>query len=154
MFAHGEMILQFRPKINMKLRCRINNLKNILDVNSRERIGRYVCLSDGELDLVVGGEYVVYGLAFWDGCPWVYICPEDYDEYPKPYPIELFEIIDNRLSTCWKLSYFSSNKKGIMNTMLVFEEWSMSPGFYEGLVDGDTICLEVFDRYRRLMDSE
>ncbi|MCG8906188.1 hypothetical protein [Pseudomonas sp. DP-17] len=138
----------------MKLQCRINNIKNVPDADSRERIGRYIYLSDSELDLIVGEEYVVYGVAFWDGCPWVYICPEDYDEYPKPYPIELFAVIDNRLSACWRLSYFPGSNKGTMNTMLVFEEWSMYSGFYEGLVDGDAICVEIFERYRRLMDFE
>ncbi|WP_370600361.1 hypothetical protein [Pseudomonas nitroreducens] len=138
----------------MKVICKINNLGDISNAVSRERIGRYIFLPDGELDLVTGREYVVYGVVFWDGCPWLYVCPEEHDEYPKPYAIEFFDVVDSRVSEFWRFSSSFEAKGGVMNVSLVFEEWAVSPVFYENLVDGNSDCIRIFEGYRKLMNEE
>lgn len=53
--------------------------------------------------LDVGGIYTVYGVEFWENCPWYYLCADGV-EYPKPYPSVFFESVDKRLSTHWMMN--------------------------------------------------
>ncbi|UII14589.1 hypothetical protein LRP86_01469 [Pseudomonas brassicacearum] len=105
----------------MKVRCIVNNLNSDkLSPETLTRLKRYISLPDGELDLEIGKEYVVYGIEFWDNCPWLYLCPDDYDEYPIPVAADFFETIDKRLSTHWQLnSKEASNSEN--QTQLVFQ---------------------------------
>lgn len=137
----------------MKVVCRINNLNNISDTHILERLKKYIFNPDGEIDLDIGREYKVYGVVFWDNCPWYYICPEDYDEYPKPFSAEFFDVVDDKLSPHWKLSSFSQDEYEA-STSLVFDQWAKNPSFYEKLIDGDTETVDLFSKYRNLMDQE
>ena len=82
----------------MKVTCKINNLNDVKEAPTLERLRKYYCMPDGEIDLVLKLEYQVYGIVFWDNCPWYYICTEDYDEYPIPFAADFFEVVDNHLS--------------------------------------------------------
>jgi hypothetical protein len=138
----------------MKVRCIVNNLNSDkLSPETLTRLKRYISFPDGELDLEIGKEYVVYGIEFWDNCPWLYLCPDDYDEYPIPVAADFFEIIDKRLSNHWQL-----NSKEVSNsenqTQLVFSEWATDESFYENLISGEKYAEVVFEKYRKIMDSE
>ena len=137
----------------MKVVCKFNNLKDISDPDALERIRKYISKPDGEVDLSVGKEYMVYGIVFWDNCPWLYLCPEDYDDYPKPFALEFFDIVDDMLSSYWKLSSFS-NGVGEATTSLVFDEWANDPLYYESLIDGDPEAEVIFAKYRGIIDQE
>ena len=110
-------------------------------------------MPDGEIDLEVGREYTVYGLVFWDNSPWYYLCAEDYDEYPKPFAAEFFDVLDARLSSHWKLSVVEQGEGEILSS-LVFSEWAKDPLFYERLIEDDSKAVELFEKYRQLMDQE
>lgn len=138
----------------MKVRCIVNNLNSDkLSPETLTRLKRYISFPDGELDLEIGKEYVVYGIEFWDNCPWLYLCPDDYDEYPIPVAADFFEIIDKRLSNHWQL-----NSKEVSNsenqTRLVFSEWATDESFYENLISGEKYAEVVFEKYRKIMDAE
>lgn len=137
----------------MKVICRTNNLNNISDSYTLERLKKYISKPDGDMDLDVGKEYKVYGVVFWDNCPWFYICPEDYDEYPKPFSSEFFDVVDSTLSPHWKLSSIS---QGVYEaaTSLVFDEWAKDPSFYEKLIEGDFEAVDTFAKYRNIIDQE
>lgn len=137
----------------MKVACKTNNLHDILDPYTLTRLKRYISKSDGEIDLDIGREYIVYGIEFWDNCPWFYLCTEKEDEYPKPFAAEFFEVIDEHISQYWKLSSTTSGERK-NSTSLVFDEWSKDPSFYEHLIDGDTNAILLFSKYRDLMNSE
>lgn len=137
----------------MKVVCKINNLISISDVYVLERLKKYISSSDGEVDLDLGREYTVYGVVFWDNSPWFYLCSEDYDEYPKPFASEFFDVVDERLSPNWKLSSYSQDEYEA-TTSLVFDEWATDPSFYERLIDGDPEAEALFAKYRQLMDQE
>lgn len=80
----------------MKVRCIVNNLNSDkLSPETLTRLKRYISLPDGELDLEIGKEYVVYGIEFWDNCPWLYLCPDDYDEYPIPVAADFSRPLTN-----------------------------------------------------------
>lgn len=137
----------------MKVVCKTNNLHDILDPYTLTRLKRYISKSDGEIYLDIGREYIVYGVEFWDNCPWFYLCTEGEDEYPKPFAAEFFEVIDEHISQYWKLSSTTSGERK-NSTSLVFDEWSKDPSFYEGLIDGDKNAILLFSKYRDLMNSE
>ena len=138
----------------MKVKCIINNLNSDkLSLKTLTRLKRYISRLDGELNLEIGKEYVVYGIEFWDNCPWLYLCLDDYDEYPIPVAADFFEITDKRLSTHWQLnSKEASNSEN--QTQLVFSEWASDELFYENLISGDKHAEVIFDKYRKIMDAE
>ena len=137
----------------MKVVCKINNLHDILNPYTLTRLKHYISKSDGEIDLDIAREYTVYGIEFWDNCPWFYLCTEVDDEYPKPFAAEFFEVIDEHISQYWRLGSTPSGERG-NSTSLVFEEWSKDPSFYERLIDGDEQAIVTFAKYKKLMNSE
>ena len=137
----------------MKVVCKINNLNDISAPETVMRLKRYIFMPDGELDLQLGMEYTVYGIEFRDNCPWFYICTEKDDEYPKPYAADVFDIIDERLSSHWKLS-FRTQENNKYKSSLIFQEWATNISFYENLIDGDEQAITTFAKYKTLMDSE
>lgn len=148
------MILLFhREDKTMKVICRINNLNSLSDERLLKRLKKYIRMPEGEIDLEIGKEYTVYGIVFWDNSPWYYICSEDYDEYPKPFAAEFFEIIESHLSFYWRLSTVDQGEGEILSS-LVFDEWAKSPDFYERLIESDYEAMDLFNKYRQLMDQE
>lgn len=137
----------------MKVVCKIDNLYHVKSVGALDRLKGYISSPDGEFGLVLGKEYTVYGIAFWDNSPLVYIFLDEGDDYPKPIPMDFFELSVGEVSRCWRLSYFP---QGIneSSSLLVFKEWAEDPSFYERLVDGSKDAVEVFNKYRLLIDSE
>ena len=137
----------------MKVKCKTNRICENFTQETALRLKRHISIGDGELDLEIGKEYVVYGIEFWDNCPWMYICTESYDEYPKLFALDFFEITDSKPSVHWNLkskeTYNNKNK-----TQLVFPEWAADDSFYEKLVDDNELCIATFDKYRKIMDSE
>ncbi|POA26047.1 MULTISPECIES: hypothetical protein [unclassified Pseudomonas] len=137
----------------MKVRCKTNKIDNSFTQDTATRLERYISISDSELDIEIGKEYTVYGIEFWDNCPWIYICADSYDEYPKPFALDFFEITEQKLSSYWVLnSKDTYNKK--VKTQLVFCEWADDDSFYEKLIDEDEACVITFEKYRKAMDIE
>ena len=130
----------------MKVLCRFNNLGQIKDKNSSERIRKYILMPDGEMGLEVGQEYVVYGILFRDNSPWLYLCEEG-EDYPTPYPLEQFKITDKTFPSEWELSFQHVN--GTNRTEIVFPEWANASSFYENLVDGSENEVEIFNKYKK-----
>lgn len=137
----------------MKVLCKINNIFELNDNSTVERLKKYIRLSDGKLYLERDTEYCVYGILFRDNAPWYYLCLDADDEYPTPYPAELFNITDGRLSSYWKLSTITY-PDGTVRSSIVFEEWSKDSSFYERLIDDDPAAISLFEKYRELMDRE
>jgi hypothetical protein len=137
----------------MKVICRIDNLYDIKDADVLSRLKEYIHYPDGEFGLVLGKEYTVYGVVFWDNAPLVYIFLDEGDDYPKPVAMDFFELSDGGLSKCWMLSYSPQGTKE-SSSSLVFKEWAEDPVFYERLVEGDKAAVDVFNKYRSFMDSE
>ena len=133
----------------MKVVCKINNLNSFIEIEQLDRLGRYISMADGDVDLEIGKEYVVYGVVFWDGYPWYYVCSEDYDEYPKPFAADFFDVTDNSVSPYWVFSPCSikDNKESSM----LFKEWAEDAYFYENLLDGDPQAEALFLQYKLLI---
>lgn len=136
----------------MKVVCKVNNLNSLSDERLLKRLKKYIFMPDGEIDLELGREYTVYGVIFRESSPWYYLCSEEYDEYPKPFAAEFFNISDERLSSYWKLSVDQGEEKILSS--LVFDEWAKDDSFYERLIDDDPEAVELFGKYRLLMNQE
>lgn len=138
----------------MKATCILNNLNsNALTQETATRLKRYISFPDGELDLVIGKEYIVYGIEFRDNCPWLYICTDEKDEYPVPLAADFFHITDTRLSAHWQLN-FKALGNGRNRSQLVFFEWATDRNFYEKLISGDATAEATFEKYKKIMAVE
>ncbi|MEN5242708.1 MULTISPECIES: hypothetical protein [Pseudomonas] len=137
----------------MKVKCITNRIDERFTLDTAARLKRYISVGDSELDIEIGKEYIVYGIELWDNYPWVYICSESYDEYPKPFALDFFEITERKISSHWVLkSQHTYNNK--IKTQLVFCEWADDDSFYEKLVNEDEKCIEAFESYRKIMNAE
>ncbi|MCH1430185.1 MAG: hypothetical protein L7U87_05415 [Chlamydiales bacterium] len=103
--------------------------------------------------LEVGKRYTVYGIVFVENSPWYCIDADDYSNNIIPYAAELFEVVDDRLSSCWKLSV-AKEYDGTIYSSLVFPEWADDPLYYQRLLDNYEEDVEIFKKYRILMDNE
>lgn len=83
----------------MRVRCKTNKIDDSFAQDTATRLKRYISIGDSELDIEIGKEYTVYGIEFWDNYPWLYICADPYDEYPKPVALDFFEITEKNLFT-------------------------------------------------------
>ena len=140
----------------MRVVCKINSLNSLNSLNSQELLGRlkkYINIPGGEIGLAIGKEYTVYGILFRDNSPWYYLCEENHDSYPIPFAAEFFDVVDHKHSRYW---YQLVAKKWKDQTLkeLVFKEWVSDKSYYERLVDGDAKAVELFKKYRVLMDAE
>lgn len=137
----------------MKLKCVANNIKK-LPKDSQERIKECIRMPDGEIDLCVGKIYTVYGIVFWDNSPWYYLCSDDFDTYPTPFPWECFKTINNEFSKYWALQVQKPDDGSVIPYLAICElpdDWWI---FYENLINGDYQSEQIFLKYRKIMDEE
>ena len=59
----------------MKVLCEINNILELDDSSTVERLKKYIRLSDGQLNIKKSKEYCVYGILFRDNSPLVLLMP-------------------------------------------------------------------------------
>lgn len=108
-------------------------------------LGEYYRAGKQVFKVIVGREYLVYGMFFQAGVPWVQLLEEF--GYIYPVPLCLFEIVDGRVSKYWKVRY---DEKGV--TL-----WppSFSREFYlDDLIEGKREILEDFQRVREMIEQE
>lgn len=138
----------------MKIRCQVNKLGDIKDETLLCYLRKHIHLDDdAPLSLSVGRVYNVYGIVFWGGCPWYYICEDALDIYPKPKSADFFEVVDDRLSAWWIL-WHRRDREGNCHPSLVFREWATNEMFYERLIDEHPLEVQIFKKYRKLIDHE
>lgn len=97
--------------------------------------------------LASDASYVVYAISTLSGTRF-FLCDDESDRYPIPYPAAAFEIIDGRISQRWQAAYA---KNGLF---LAFPAWALDSSFYERLVDDDTEAQSQFAAERAFMDLE
>jgi hypothetical protein len=98
------------------------------------------CDDDATLSLQVNKEYVVY--AIW-GSGNEILFSSEYSRYPSWFPSILFEVVDDRLPTCWRFKPYSDT-----NFLIAFPEWISGESFNEDVVDGEPYTQEIWQRYR------
>jgi hypothetical protein len=137
----------------MKVKC-ISNIGKALPKDCKFRgVGE-----DTTLPIIVGKEYVVYGLTVKSGYFWYYICDELYDgitiNYPIWCPALLFRITDNSVSKYWKAGFSFGKNSDDSFQLLSFEDWVKDETFYDKLTDGNECENNIFQRFKKLIDEE
>ena len=111
---------------------------------------------EAKFNLTVGKKYKVYALEILYGYIWYYIEDDDFDgetiNYPIHYPAPLFKIINNKLSKYWTLNFEVNNDS--VYQIFSFEEWYKEKAFYDLLTDGNDREVQIYNKYKQLMDHE
>jgi len=138
----------------MKVRCISNAAKDLPKGIPPEKIwGNVADARDRFFSLLVGKEYVVYGITIHLGYAWYYICDEDFIYYPVWNPSALFEISDGTLPSCWRVGLHSLSGSQEKTFLIAFPEWVDDQYFYDRLTDGDTKAVDVFQNYRKIFEA-
>ena len=115
--------------------------------------------STGLRDISIGTLYTVYAVHISvNNRTSYFITDNNYGAlwYPISYESFFFDVIDDRVSSCWALGLQGNNsklKKG-SEVLITFKEWVNEEMFFEDLVDGSTREIEVFKQYKAFMDIE
>jgi hypothetical protein len=133
----------------MRVICTKNELAGIAEPEVRERIRRLVRRDGPITDLAVGQEYAVQALEERDGGLWLYLHTVSVNDYPFPYPVEMFDVRDNTLPAEWSIR-METERGNVVCKRITFSAWADDDHFYERLVDGDA---ETVALYRRRMAS-
>lgn len=100
-----------------------------------------------EFGLKLGHEYIVYGMTFLDGVPWVEIANQA-NTYVYSVPLCLFEIVDGTVSKYW-VARFHQN-----GDFLLWPPSFYTPYYHDDLTDGVPEIVEDFLRVQRLIMEE
>ncbi len=115
---------------------------------------------DTEFALKLEKEYLVYAMECFYGYIWYYICDERHDSTDKcpfwnPYPSVLFELIDGRLSTFWRYNSYVDKESKCTEYIFALPEWAKnSVKFYYRFIEGESPEIDIFKKYKVLMDLE
>lgn len=127
----------------MRVKCLTNNINLLNDPLVYSRLQKSIHL-DGELtDLSLGEIYNVLAIEERDEGVWIFLHTVEESDYPYPYPIELFEVIDNYLNSNWCIKFEMLTNKSFVK-ILSFSEWTNDSLFYEKLVNGDTKAITIY----------
>lgn len=137
-----------RPKTRDSLR--------LLSKEARKDIGQ---VSSDPLALLRPGRvYVVYAVCNWsDNRTILYaICDDSYDSnrFPLMHPASAFEIVDNELSSYWRLNHVVVPNVRQEELLIAFSEWVSDPLFYGRLIEGDPEAISIFGAHKQQMDIE
>lgn len=143
----------------MMIKCIENNINNF---SENEKLFSYlkksVHLEDGILPITVNRQYTVYSIKYdIDGLIKYLICNDDFTilEYPIFYISNFFEVVDDRASAFWINTLNTDRRYHVGQTeMVTFKEWHDSNVFYENLVNGSDFEVDIFLKYKELMDKE
>ncbi len=135
----------------MKIICKYNNGKDLPEDLFKEGSGSN---ESTQFNVIQGRQYTVYGMTIWHNYMWYYIADEAYLYYPRWNPAPLFDVVDNRLSKYWVFSFQRGCNESSTYTSIVFPEWANDPYYYDALTDGEEQAVELFKKYKRLMDVE
>lgn len=125
----------------MKVKCTNNHLAKITNADVFERLSSSIHLPDPDSNLELGAEYSVQAIELMWGGIWIYLetCGSD---YPYPYPIEFFEIVDSSILVDWSVRAPYRNQ----NLAIVgFQEWISDPNFYEKLLDDSPVEVAIYE---------
>lgn len=141
----------------MKVKC-IANTNSVLPnklLELQPSLKKYL-----SFPLKINKEYLVYTLEIQHGYAWYFICDEERNcnspcPFWNPHPAVLFEITDGRLSQYWRYNNYIDNDPSYNKIIFAIQEWAINPVvFYTKFVDRQKNEVEIFRKYKDLMDRE
>jgi hypothetical protein len=110
-------------------------------------IGKHYYPGQMEFNVQIGQEYVVFGISFLTGAPWIFILSQS-KTYTYLVPLCLFETIDGRVSKYWVAKVDQDGD---------FFLWPPSfyqPYYHDDLSEGVPDVAKDFQRVRQLIMEE
>lgn len=108
-------------------------------------------------ELTIGKEYTVYAVFRLFNHPCYLICNDIYDgvsyQHPMFYPATLFEVTDDTPSKYWIKRKRIFNNENNMND-IGFPDILNDEYFYGGVVEGYRKEVQIFQRWKKLIDKE
>lgn len=122
----------------MKIRC-INKTGNSLrafeyqSIVKKEVFGRFKVSALIEFDIEIGKEYIVMGLIIFESYQ-AYII--DDEGYISVYPCQLFEVIDNEISSNWHFRLIDKDEEiyPFVQAIFGYDELCSNKNAYEELI--------------------
>lgn len=133
----------------MRVLCISNSVIELDGENVRSRLNRSINRDTPDLDLKVGKDYKVVAIEERDDGLWLFIHTVDSNDYPYPYPAEMFEFIDTSIPSGWKIK-FEKGKDGLTIKRISQSTWADDDYFYEKLVDGNE---EIVVTYKKSLEG-
>lgn len=130
----------------MRLLCISTKLTNEQATKIWARSPQFMNMKD--FYLLIGEEYLVYGINIRSGEPWVYILPP-LTGYLRPVPLCLFKIIDNTLSKYWLINLDSEGCVEISYPSIID-----NPYYIDNLSDSKPETVEDFKKIQELISVE
>jgi hypothetical protein len=131
----------------MLVKCVTNDIRTLSNKLVEDRLRRSIHLEGPLGDLHVGRIYSVVALHESDGGVWLMLDTVDRSDYPYPYPVEMFDVIDCSLPAGWCIN-FVQGTDGAVIKRISFREWATDEKFYERLLDGDETAVGVYRQQR------
>lgn len=133
----------------MRVRCVANDVGKLSDSMIKRRLAESIHREGSDEDLVIGSTHAVLAIDRWcDGGIRVYLHTVEENDYPYPYPIEMFEVIDSTVPADWCVT-FEQQPLGMGIKRISFPEWANDDTFYERLVDGDEAAIAIY-KHRKM----
>ena len=112
-----------------------------------------------QLELTIGKTYVVLAIAKYSGKLYCYIMGDESDDYPLAFPIEFFEIYDDKISKYWDSNLSSIKSFDKVNIedheVYSFTQWKTQKDlFYENILEEDKQTISIFNEYKDKMIAE
>jgi len=107
---------------------------------------------DHKFHLIVDKHYVVYAMTVYGGYIWYHICDEAYSYFPRWNPSPLFEVANGHLSRFWVYNFTKDGNW--VKVIISYPEWANDPYYFDQLTDGEEKEVEIFKKYKSLMDVE
>ncbi len=102
--------------------------------------------------LKIGKHYKVYGLVFQKKYTLYAICQNADNTFPFLWADDLFEIVESKVSQYFHFGHMITFEG--KRPFLSFKEWAEDDSFYGKMVDWEPQAEEIFEGWRKKIDSE
>lgn len=127
----------------MRVTCLLNDLSGQSFADD-ERV--WAESDDGQLELSLGREYVVYATEMTYGLDWLYVLPQGQD-VPLRFPAAAFSVTDGSVPSGWCYQ-IRRGEDGQSRSVLSYPAWTDDRAYYERLLDRDASALQAFQLER------
>lgn len=141
----------------MKIKCVGKNLSALSGV-SKENYSKELKIDNS---LTIGKKYNVYFIGLKSHSIYYHICCDDYQflGYPTFKDWAFFEVIDDRIPNGWRLidvkstKLFNGDSGDVSGLLSGIDPHIYHSGFFERLTDGEPKAVEVWQEYKKSVDS-
>ncbi|MDA3798971.1 MAG: hypothetical protein PF692_07815 [Kiritimatiellae bacterium] len=129
----------------MRVQCKINSLSLVDNKSLLRRLKKTIHLEGDICGLEIGHIYDVQAIEYHNEEGRFFIHTFEEDDYPQPYPIEFFKIIEDTIPSGWIITFDTSSEQTTIKR-ITFSEWANDDYFYEKLIDDDEESINIYKK--------